>query len=162
MLVEGVAPEGGYQTNLQQWAGHIQRLTNRREPPRCMYPSEFIAICRRFLRPRWQTIGLSRTRFGDNPRLEAGFGSHGTIYVADPHERRWLFALPANCIPYGTMRNKTWDEWGGGWSKEGEFARGWRSALEQLVKMGYLVPHSDLSYLIGVDTYAIFPIQFRR
>jgi hypothetical protein len=129
--------------------------------PRSMEPGEFLSILRKHRHPRWPTIGVNRSRFGNNPREDHGLRAHGTIFVCDASERRWLYSVPCDCIPYATIREATWNE-----DKKvfegGEFLRGWRSTIEALVKGSYLYPHEELSYLIGQNTFKLAPIQFRR
>jgi hypothetical protein len=126
-----------------------------------MYPGELVRILQTFKHPRWPSIGIVATRFGNQPREDAGIGRHGTIYVADDDTRRWLLAVPCDCIPFGTLRTAVWNEEKSRW-ESGEMARGWRSILEALVQQSYLSPDPRLSFLIGKDTYKLAPIIFRR
>ncbi len=157
--LDKVCSEGGFQKE-GQWESQARKLRPH-APPRCMYPGEFLSILRAFKHPRWPTIGVTATRFGNSPREDAGIDRHGTIYVADASERRSIMAIPCDCIPFGTIRTAVFIEERQVW-EGGEMKRGWRSILETLVEQSYLLPDDELSFLIGKDTYHVFPTKYRR
>jgi len=155
-----VRPEGGYQ-NERDYAGQQNKLRPNREPARCMFPGEFVAILRRHMQPRFDSCGVAMTRHGNQPRECFGLDEHGTIWFSKPTERRWLEAIPAHCIPYSTIRTARWDEEKLRWV-DGTLKRGWRSALCTLIKTGYLRSSEELSHLIGQDSRKLEPIICRR
>jgi len=126
-----------------------------------MYPDEFLAVLRRHRHPRWPTIGVAVSHTMNRERSrETGFGACGTIYVAGPYEKRTLFAIPCNCIPYSSIKTAEWNEQRTRW-ENGVTERGWRGALVTLIKSTYLAPSRELSWLIGEDSYRAFPIEAR-
>ena len=160
-----ILAEGGHEDRAAR-----SRLPNNlsvvREAPRPMFPWEFTDILQAYKHPRWASIGVEATIYGNAPRKEVGIDPCGSVWVApaavyysngkwlsdDTQGRTWVCAVPQNIIPYTTLRSAIWDEdrlrWTGG-----EIKRGWRNALEELLKAGHLRPHAHLSYLLGLDTF---------
>ena len=159
-VVTDVAPEGGYQ-DPKAFAGMHFTQSIIRCPVRCMYPDDFTAILRKHRHPRWPSIGVSASdRTNRERERETLFDPCGTIYVANVYEKRTLFAIPCNCIPYSSIRTATWNEERTKW-ENGEIVRGWRGALAAMVKTTYLAPSPELSWWIGEDTFKLFPIEAR-
>lgn len=135
--------------------------TLSRAPVRCMYPDEFLAVLRKHRHPRWPTIGVVASTVVNNHRQsETIFDASGTVYVANATEFRDLFIVPANCLPYTSIKTAEWDEPTARW-KNGDIVRGWRTALHMLIRGTYLRPDQELSWLIGEDTYKLFPREAR-
>lgn len=160
MEITDVRLSGGYQGE-REHEDAVKTLSLIREFPRCMYPGEFVSLLQKFKHPRVSSIGVESNRWGARMREEAGFGPQGTVWVADSYEKDNLFVIPCNVIPYSSIKTKTWNESTTRWSEEGELARGWRTALATLVKSGHLNSHSDLSFLIGEDTFKLLPKELR-
>lgn len=131
-----------------------------REAVRCMYPAEFLEILWDCRHPRWFTIGVTSLDSANEDRARVGIEPCGTIYVANCKEKRTLFAIPCNCIPYTSVKNMEWHE--EQLRFYGALARGWRPALQSLLLKTYLSPSPRLSWLIGEDTYKIAPHEARR
>lgn len=157
-VLSDVRPEGGYQ---DPWAHATlySKLSSWKEPPRCMFPGEFVALVTRNLNPRWTSCGIASTRFGAADRKFAGLDPHGTVWFASADAREWDISIPAGCIPYSTIKTAAWDEAFGRWN-HGEMKRGWRSALEQLVEIGHIRPCDEVSWYIGRNSLAITPKRF--
>jgi hypothetical protein len=158
-VLSDVRPEGGYQDPWQHETLY-SKLSSWKETPRCMFPGEFSAIVACNLNARWTSGGIASTRFGAADRKFAGLDPHGTVWFANQNEREWDISIPADCIPYTTIKNATWNESSGRWNPDGTIKRGWRSALEQLLENGHLAPSHELSWLIGRDSWAITPVWF--
>jgi hypothetical protein len=126
-----------------------------------MYPDEFLSTLRRHRHPRWPSIGVIASTVANNHRrTDTIFGSSGTVYVAGIREMRDLFVIPCDCIPYSSIKTATWNEERTRW-ENGEIVRGWRQALTSLIKATYLEPGPELSWLVGEDTFKLFPIEAR-
>lgn len=126
-----------------------------------MFPAEFVRTLERNLNPRWQSCGVASTRFGAADRKFAGLDPHGTVWFANSSEREWDISIPADCIPYSSIKSAEWDEFSGRWKAgTGEMKRGWRSALEQLLESGHLRPSLEMTWLIGRDSMRITPKWF--
>lgn len=158
--VSNVRYSGGYQGDSEHVGSHATQWPTR-EPVRAMYPAEFLSILRRHKHPRWPDIGIVSRASVNIMRREAGFRNQGTLYVANATERRWLFSVPTDCLPYTTIKTATWSEERTKWER-GELVRGWRPALVSLLSSTYLLPSNELSYLIGQDTFKSSPIEYRR
>jgi hypothetical protein len=155
-----IIPEGGHQ-DPGAWYDAYQKLNAYRAPARCLYAWELKAIIRKHCHPRFDACGIISTVRGNAPRKLAGIEPHGTVWFSRLNERVWTYAIPCGCIPYSTLRTAVWNEEKGRW-EGGELARGWRSLLYLLVHKAYLIPSEELSYLIGEDTFRIFPERYRR
>jgi hypothetical protein len=126
-----------------------------------MYPGEFVAILHRHRHPRWPTLGVASSAVTNAQRqTDTIFSRSGTLYVANVHLLRSLFVVPADCLPYSSIKTATWNEERTRW-ENGEIERGWRGALVTLLKTTYLEPSPELSWLVGEDTYKLFPIEAR-
>lgn len=155
-----VVPEGGHQDPKAHVGMHLTQSIQR-APTRCMYPAEFVATLYQHRHPRWPSIGVIASRSMNQQRQrDTVFGSSGTIYVANITEFRDLFVVPADCLPYSSIKTATWNEASSRW-ENGEIVRGWRQALVALIRATYLAPSFELSWLIGQDTYQLFPIEAR-
>lgn len=155
-----VRGSGGLQGDRDHEDMHLT-LGIQREAVRCMYPAEFALLLHRHRHPRWPSIGVACLDRVNEARAAAGIEKCGTVYVANVDEMRDLFSIPANCLPYTSIKTAEWDEGQSRW-KDGGLARGWRPALETLVRKTYLSPSNELSWLIGKDTFQIAPIEYRR
>lgn len=155
-----VRASGGLQGDKDHEGMHLT-LGIQREGVRCMYPAEFVALLHRHRHPRWPSIGVVCNERVNEARAAAGIEKCGTVYVANVDEWRDLFAIPANCIPYTSIKSAEWDERQNRW-KGGGLARGWRTALDTLVSRTYLEPSDELSWLIGKDSFALAPKEYRR
>jgi hypothetical protein len=118
-----------------------------------MEPGEFVQLLWEHKHPRWSSCGVYSSRRTNELRKEANFAKEGTIWFASPRERDVQFTVPCNCIPYTSILTKTWDQRKEQWSKEGEFVKGWRSALEELLRGGFLCPSEELDYLMGKQSF---------
>jgi hypothetical protein len=127
-----------------------------------MYPDEFLAVLREHRHPRWPTIGVACSAVTNAQRqTDTIFDASGTVYVANCYVFRELFVVPCNCLPYSSIKTATWSEERTRW-ENGEIVRGWRLALVMLIKASYLEPSPRLSWLIGQDTFAMFPREYRE
>lgn len=154
--ITDVIPSGGYQ-DPKAYAGMCNTQSIYRAPVRCMYPGELLQHLRYFLHPRWISIGVACSTVVNNQRRsETIFGSCGTVWVANAHEMRDLFVVPCDCLPYASIRTATWNEQRTRW-EDGEIVRGWRTTLAQLCASTYLKPDPELSWLVGEDTFKLFP-----
>lgn len=158
--VTEVRPCGGYLKG-SDFADFLSRLNATRAPISSMYPGEFLAIIQRHRHSRFSSCGIACTRFGARAREEAGFKPHGTVWFATQYEQESLFPIPCNSIPYVSLREKVWNEEKGRWGSDGEMTRGWRSALAELLKGGYLRPSDELTYLVGEDSFKLCPRKYR-
>ena len=159
-VVTDVIPEGGHQDPRAHEGMHLTQSISR-APARCMYPDEFVATLRTHKHPRWPTIGIACSRVANQQReSETLFGSSGTVYVANVHQIRDLFVVPCDCLPYTSIKTATWNEERTRW-ENGEIVRGWRQALTSLIQTTYLEPSRELSWLVGEDTFKLFPIEAR-
>jgi hypothetical protein len=136
-----------------------------RRSSEAMWSWEFTDLLQAYLHPRWWSIGVESTIYGNQPRERMGIAPHGTIWVAGPavhlfrgqwHEtkepRERLIAIRKGCIPAKGIQTAQWNEENLRWEK-GDLTRGWVPALEYLIKSGYLRPHKNLSTLLGHDTF---------
>jgi len=130
-----------------------------------MYPGEFLAIVRRNLASRYTSIDIDCNRWGQRAREEVGrVDAHGTIFTTDNAggKEHWI-VIPADCIPYTSIKTAHWidayrDSEGnfkGGRYEGGKLLRGWRGALETLLKNGVLRPGPELDWYIGKRTHEI-------
>ena len=127
-----------------------------------MYPDEFVQLLRKHKAPRWHTIGVTSSQVTNWQRQkDTPFDQSGTVYVGGLDGYRDLFVVPCNCLPYTSIKTATWSEERARW-ENGIITRGWRTALNMLVKGTYLYPSPELSWLIGQDTFDLYPKEFRR
>ena len=159
-VITDVRGSGGYQAADDHDGMHLT-LGIQREGVRCMFPGEFLSILERHRHPRWPSIGVFCVERVNEARAAAGIEKCGTVWVANCLERRDLVVIPANCIPYTSIKSAEWDERQNRW-KGGGLAQGWRPALETLVTKTYLEPSSELSWLIGKDSFTLAPHEYRR
>lgn len=126
------------------------------------HPGDLVRLIQRHIHPRWASIGVECTRFGQQPRDALGIAPMGTLWVAAPHvyyngqqwladrygSREWLFAIPQNEVPYETIKTAEWDEQMVRW-KNGEMKRGWKIILQDLVTAGHIRAHPEINEAIG-------------
>ena len=89
--------------------------------------------------PQWSSCGIACNRWGAKQRDNVGLSPHGTIWFATPDEQEFAFSIPCDNIPYTTIKTARWDEEAAQFT-DGELVRGWRPALETLLKRGFLKP----------------------
>lgn len=155
-VITDVIPSNGYQDPAAHQGMHNTQSISR-APVRCMYPGELIELLYRFLHPRWISIGVACSDVVNAQRqTDTIFGRCGTVWVANAHDMRDLFVVPCDCLPYASIRTATWNEERTRW-EDGSIVRGWRTTLAQLCASTYLKPDDELSWLVGEDTYKLFP-----
>lgn len=128
-----------------------------RESPRGMDIDEFVAILRKYLHPRWVSVRVLRTRYGARVRGELGLAEMGTVQTCT-WDKPWEDhnTVPCPYLPYFPTVNWEWDEKLNKWAWDRpKPIPGWRSILEDLVKVGVLRNHRRLTYLIGKDTASL-------
>ena len=135
------------------------RFHQNREPERCMYPGEFVALLWEHKHPRLTSIGVETNRFGARIRKDVGVIASGTVWVADEHEKMMFELIPCDCLPYTTIKDASFNPDKNKF--EGETARSWRRMLLDLCKGGCLCPSLELSYLLGLDTTELTPKELR-
>ena len=132
-----------------------ERLLMNRAPGRTIDPAQFVRWLWEFKHPRWISIGVESNRWGARMRESVGIGPCGTVWASSDQEKDYSgIVVPCDCIPFTSIRSAVWDE-----DKTrfvgGALALGWRTALETLLKAGFLRGSRKLSYLIGKDSIAI-------
>ena len=169
-------------TDKSPWEVYASLSWQSRETPRCMYPNELVSLLVRHKHPRIRSIGVESNRWGRRARESVGLPLHGTTWVSGifdvdeikdmrqhwpeipflapsrEEQKESLFPVPANCIPYTTIRSGHFDL--DQHRFKGTVLRGWRPLLEDLVTAGVLYPHEELSFLTGVDTWKTSPKHF--
>lgn len=144
----------GIQESPDPYRQRANRLRPDREPARSMSPGEFVAILERNLHPRWWSVGVFTSRFGERRRESLGIGNrHGTVWVgpAAGGDRVWVCSVLADEIPYWPpLLNNVFDDASTRF-KDGGPVPGWRAVLSDLVKRGVLKPSARLDWLTGED-----------
>lgn len=151
MELEGPYPEGGHQ-HPDLYQGLTQGQLLIRSPTRCMFPDELLRLMWEHKASRYNSCGVAVSDRTEEDRKHANLNPAGTMWFATRTVQDVLFVVPRNCLPYSSVRTKIWNEERAQFDYTGNLDRGWRSALESLLKDGYILPHEDLSYLIGKDT----------
>ena len=160
MRLEGPVPEGGWQ-DPKEYGDATANLRLNRCPARCMFPGEFLAILQDNLHPRLSSIGVAQNEEMERHRKNAGISSCGTIWIATTKKREALFAVPADCFPFTSIRRYGWDEEKARFSNDTHLARGWRKSLQDLIELGVLKATEELSWMIGKEAWALQPKKFR-
>lgn len=126
-----------------------------------MYPAQLVELLWRHKHPQVNTLGVSRSRFGERNRADMGVEiPYGTLWYASIEERHDLYLVPANCIPYAPILEGRIDPITKRW--QGDVVRGWRKLLADLLEVGVLRHADELTYLIGEDSCKRQPKEFQR
>jgi len=161
MKISRVRPEGGHQTS-EAYTDEASTLKSHRQPAQAMESDDFVALCRKHLHPRFCSMGLYVSDAMNKLREETmKTGRCGTLWFASTHKHESGPVITLGCMPYSSIRTKVWDDFTSRWSLDGQIVKGWRTALETLIKGGYLKWHDDLSYLIGKDSFQVAPKKWQ-
>lgn len=158
MHLEVGNPCNGYLPEVETVDATRQLLASR-SPMRCMFPGDFTHAIHLFKHPRWSSCGVDSNRWGRYQRENVGIETSGTVWFANTYEKELLNSIPCDCIAYTTIKTAEWNEEAARFMF-GQLSRGWRPALEDLCRGGYLKPCDELSFLIGKDTFKLCPIHF--
>ncbi len=120
-----------------------------------MYPGEFVSTLWRNRAPRFWSLGVDCTRFGDLRRKDVGVGAAGTMWFATRDEKFELNVIPQHCLPYTSIKDSSFNENTRRFA--GDQCWGWRPLLNNLLKEGYLWPSAEMTYLIGASSFEQAP-----
>src|SRR5262245_22569613 len=141
MRLGAPVPEGGLQDPQAYSDMHLRQLQTR-ERVRCMYPGEFVSIIESYRAGRYCASGVYSSDRTNQDRKVAGIVPCGTVWFATKNERSVLSAVPKNCMPYAWIKPpmSEWNEMLGKWRHPEKMVLGWRKAISDLVRGGYLRP----------------------
>lgn len=151
-------------------------------PGETMLAGDFARLIRSFRASRFCSAGILQTDHGEKQRESVGLASHGTVWFATTEqssygrghasgvrddEQHHDILVPANELPYEAVLPTARDPLTGRRTSalfdqdrrrfRVPLMRGWRLALEDLAKQGFLRPSDELSYLLGRDSRELVP-----